>query len=163
MSEMNLLGTLGLNAVSADPDDVPVGNYDAVIHASELVLNSKKDTVSHVITFKLTGEEHKGAKPTQWNKLGDAPRNAQGEFPAKVTEIATYQPTMGDQQKQYYKKTWVDCGVPDAEVGTLPPEALVGKAVSIRVYLNNGFKNVAVNGPLSPEAAGPTSVNIPNF
>jgi hypothetical protein len=53
---------------------------------------------------------------------------------------------MGEKQKSYYKKTWVDSGIPEDQVGRLDPSALVGKPVTIRVYLSNGFKNVAVNG-----------------
>lgn len=143
---MDILGTLGLDAVSPDPDDVPVGTYDAVVHESSYVLSKNKDSIAHVIRFKVVGGEKDGAKPFQWNTLGEQPRNAAGEFPANVEEIVTHSPSMSDKQKSYYKKTWVDCGIPEDQVGHLPPEALVGKPVTIRVYTKNGFKNVAVNG-----------------
>lgn len=143
---MDILGTLGLGEVSGDPDDVPVGAYDAVIYQSEYVLAKNKDSLAHVITFKVVGGERDGAKPRQWNTLGSAPRNEAGEFPANVQEVATYTPTMSEKQKSYYKKTWVDSGIPEDQVGRLDPSALVGKPVTIRVYLSNGFKNVAVNG-----------------
>lgn len=146
---MDIIGTLGLDTVSPDPDDVPVGTYDAVVFESGYVLSKNKDSIAHVIKFKVTGGERDGAKPTQWNTLGSTPRNAQGEFPAKVEDTVSYTPTMSDKQKSYYKKTWVDCGIPEAQVGTLPPESLVGKPVEIRVYTSNGYKNVAVNGPAS--------------
>lgn len=151
---MDILGTLGLDGVSPDPDDVPVGTYDAVIFGSEYVLSKNKDSIAHVLTFKVTSGERAGAKPRQWNTLGSTPRNAAGEFPANVQEVATYTPTMSDKQKSYYKKTWVDCGIPEDQVGRLAPETLVGKAVEIRAYTSNGYKNIAVNGPLTTEAAG---------
>lgn len=150
---MDILGTLGLDGVSPDPDDVPVGSYDAVVYQSEFVLSKNKDTIAHVITFKVEqdlGNGQKGpqdgAKPRQWNTIGSEPRNEAGEFPAKVEDVVTYKKTMSDKQKAYYKKTWVDCGIPEDQVGRLAPETLVGKTVDIRVYMSNGYKNVAVNG-----------------
>lgn len=154
---MDILGTLGLDGVSPDPDDVPVGTYDAVVFASEFVLSKNKDSIAHVITFKVDGGERDGAKPRQWNTLGSKPRNAAGEFPAKVEDVVTYDPTMSDKQKSYYKKTWVDCGIPEDQAGRLAPEALVGKAVDLRVYTSNGYKNVAVNGPRTVEAGAGTA------
>ena len=102
---MNLLGTLGLEAASANPNEVPNGTYDAVIVQSDIVLNKNKDSVAHVITFQVQGGEFNGAKPAQWNTLGNAPRDAQGNFPNSAAEIVTYTPTMTDQQKAYYKNT----------------------------------------------------------
>lgn len=149
---MDILGTLGLDGVSPDPDDVPVGTYDADVFESSYVLSKNKDSIAHVLKFKVVGGERDGAKPTQWNTLGSAPRNEAGEFPAKVEDVVTYTPTMSDKQKSYYKKTWVDCGIPEDQVGRLAPEVLVGKHIEIRVYTSNGYKNVAVNGPRTTEA-----------
>jgi hypothetical protein len=152
---MDILGTLGLDSVSANPDDVPTGSYDAVIYQSEFVLSKNKDTIAHVITFKVEGGDNDGAKPSQWNTLGKTPRNEAGEFPAKVEDVTQYEPTMSKKQESYYKKTWVDSGVPEDQVGKLPPEALVGKPVTIRVYMSNGYKNVAVNGVRVVDSASP--------
>lgn len=152
---MDILGTLGLGDVPSDPNDVPVGTYDAVIFSSEYVLSKNKDTIAHNIVFKVVGEEFGGAKPNQWNTLGKEPRDAEGNFPNNVQNVATYTPTMSDQQKSYYKKTWVDCGVPEDEVGRRDPSTLVGTPVTIRVYTSNGFKNVAVNGVRTDDAAAP--------
>lgn len=149
---MDILGTLGLGEASTDPNDVPVGSYDAVVFASEFVLSKNKDTLAHVITFKVLNGDQEGKKPRQWNNLGTTPRDAEGNFPASVEALASYTPTMGETQKSYYKKTWMDCGIPEEEVGRHKPEILVGKTVTIRAYMSNGFKNIAVNGPLAVDA-----------
>jgi DNA-directed RNA polymerase subunit H (RpoH/RPB5) len=139
---MSLMGSLGLENISADPNEVPDGAYDGDVFKSEYVLMRDKDTINHVVTYRVTEGDRKGAQRAQWYKLGENPRNAAGEFPDKVEDIATYKQTMSDSNKQWYKKLFTDLGIPEDQVPNAKPEDLVGKTVSFGVKTNNGYKNV---------------------
>lgn len=139
---MNLLGALGLDQVSADPNEIPDGKYDGDIFRSEYVLAKDKSKFSHVVTYRVTEGENKGAQRQQWYTIGKNPKNAQGGEPDALTDIAAYEPAMSDSSKSYYKKMWVDLGVPEAAIATASPEDLVGKQVTFGVKRNGGYTNI---------------------
>lgn len=141
---MNLLSTLGLNEVSADPNEIPDGKYDGDIFKSEYVVNKDGSKVSHVITFRVTEGEHKGAQRQQWYTIGTDLKDANGNPATKVDEIAAYVPAMSEQSKSYYKKLWLDLGTPEHLVNSnqIQPADLIGKQVTFGVKKNGQFVNV---------------------
>lgn len=136
------MGSLGLENVEADPNAIPDGKYDGVVFKSEYVLSETKDTVSHVITYKVTDGDHNGAQRQEWFQIGKAPRTATGEFPKNASEIAAYEGVMTENNKTWYKKRFVDLGIPEDQVHLTPVEALVGKTVTFGVKRNQGFINI---------------------
>lgn len=140
MSEMSnpLLGSLGLDKVDGDPNNIPDGPYKGVITKSEIFVSDKKNSVNHVVTIRVTEGNRKGARKQQWFKLGTDPVRDEG--PSK--KLIGYTPTMTDQAKSYYKQFWMDCGVNEAEIGTLPFEALVGVDVTFNAKTKDGFQNL---------------------
>lgn len=142
---INLLGTLGLQNVAADPNDIPDNTYDGVVAESQYVTVESKDTLAHVITYRVADGPHKGAQRQEWFTIGNAPRDASGNFAKNVTDVVNFQQAMSDQQKMWYKKRWVDLGIAEADVnsGTVAPEALVGRPVTFGVKTKNGFKNIS--------------------
>lgn len=156
---MNLLGTLGLDKVEADPNAIPDGKYDGEVYKSEYVLSENKDSISHVITYRVTEGQYKGAQRQSWNQLGKAPRDASGNFPKSPSDIVTYEPSMSEAQKSWYKKTFVDLGVPEDQVHTTPIESLVGKQITFGVKKNNGYVNVNFVELREPTTQGPDSGN----
>lgn len=172
---MDILGTLGLSDVKA-PGDLAVGNYDGVIFQSEFVLVPARDDkpaqISHVFTYKVeSGDDNNGTKKQHWFNLGKNPVDAEGNFPSSVEAVAGYESTMTEKNKQYYKEAWINLGVPEQEVGKRAPETLVGLPITFRIYNNNGYKNVALNGLRAgaPVAQGsgpaptPFDNNVPQF
>lgn len=157
---MSLLGSLGLDDVSADPNDVPVGKYDGEIIRSEYVLQEEKDQLSHAITYKVTEGDQAGAQKQQWYTLYSNPRNAEGNFPEKVEDIKAAKPALSDKQKSWYKKLYVDLkGIPEEEVSKQEPGVLVGAKVTFGVALRNGYKNINFVEPRQDAVAGPVEVN----
>lgn len=138
----NLLGSLGLDQVEADPNALPDGKYDGEVLKSEYVLVQRKDTINHVITYKVTDGDHVGAQRQQWYTLGTEPRDAEGNWPESTDAITSYTPTMSDAQKSWYKKLHVDLGIPEQDVPSTPPAALVGKPVTFGIKKNNGYINI---------------------
>jgi hypothetical protein len=67
-----LMQSLGLGDVSANVNEVPDGKYDAVITQSEWFFNEAKDTVSHVINYKIEGNDPatKGKGKQEFFNLG---------------------------------------------------------------------------------------------
>lgn len=160
---MNLLGTLGLDKVESDPNAIPDGKYDGDVFKSEYVLSKNKDTVSHVITFRVTEGANKGAQRQSWYTLGSEPRNAEGEFPSKPEDITTYNPTMSESQKSWYKKMFVDLGIPEADVSSTPISALVGKNVTFGIKRNGSYINinfVELRTPTNTTDGGSGSVSL---
>lgn len=133
---MSLMGSLGLDSVEADPNAIADGTYKAVVFKSEYVV-SKKDDVFHVITYKVIDGPRKGAQKAEWFKLGTDPVR---EGPGNVLVGMT--PTMTEQAKPWYKKRWVDLGVPEAEVATADPSRLVGINVDFGVKTKDGYQNI---------------------
>lgn len=155
---MNLLGTLGLDAVEADPNVIPVGRYNGVIFKSEYVHVTKSDSVSHVITYQVTDGDRKGAQRQEWFNLGVNPT-----FDA-TGNIVALTPTMSEVQKPWYKKRLVDLGITEEAVSTtFHPSQLVGKQVVFGLKANGSYLNinfVELAGPPAGNTAG-TPVNVP--
>lgn len=136
----DLNATLGLQNVEADPNNIPDGRYDGKVLKSEYVL-TKTGKVAHVTTFQVTDGTYNGAQKQKWDNLGDNPRTADGGIPEKIDEVASFNPTMKDTQKTWYKKFWLDLGI-DTDAGPYKPEDLNGKLVTFGVKRNDGYANI---------------------
>lgn len=137
---MSLIGSLGLDAVEADPNYLADGAYPGEVFKSEYVIREKdgEETVNHVITYRVTEGDRKGAQKAEWFRLGKDPVR---EGPAN--ELVGMTPTMTEQAKTWYKKRLVDLGIPEEEIATLVPQTLVGIPVDFGVKTKNGYTNVS--------------------
>lgn len=133
---MSIMGSLGLENVSADPNDVPDGKYAGVVFKDEYVYLTNDDSVSHVITYRVEDGEHKGAQRAEWFKLGVNPTRDQFE------NIVGLDVTMDDTKRRWYKKRLVDLGVPEDQIANLKPGDLTGKPVNFGVKRNGQYINV---------------------
>lgn len=132
----NLLNSLGLGEVEADPNAIPDGRYDAVVMKSEYVHVKGKDALAHVITYKVTDGDNAGAQVPHWFNLGVNPKFNENGQPISFT------PTMTQGNKQWYKKAFVDLGIPEDQVTATPISALVGRECTIGVKKNGQYRNV---------------------
>lgn len=140
---MSLISSLGLDAVTADINDIPVGKYDGIVSKSEFALVEPKKQVSHVITYKVTEGDFKGAEKQVWYNLYGEIVDAEGNFPKSPEDIKGGKPLMTDNNKRWYKKALMDLtGCSEEEAGKVTPEMLVGKEVTFGVAEKNGYKNV---------------------
>lgn len=138
----NLLASMGLDNVEADPNAIPDGKYDGVVFKSEYVLIKAKDQLSHVVTYKVTDGDRNGAQRAVWYNLGNNVKDSSGEFPTDVNDIVSFTPTMSEASKPWYKKMFVDLGIAEQDVSTTPIEALVGIPVTFGVKKKDGYTNV---------------------
>src|SRR3954468_3277747 len=90
----DLLGSLGLNDVPADPNAIPDNTYDGEVMKSELVFVASKNSINHVITYKVTEGERKGAQKQEWYELGVAPVDASGAPATSVKDAVSFTPSM---------------------------------------------------------------------
>lgn len=164
---MSLISSLGLDAVTADINDIPVGKYDGVVVKSEFALVEAKKQVSHVITYKVTEGDFKGAEKQVWYNLYGEIVDAEGNFPKSPEDIKGGKPLMTDNNKRWYKKTLMDLtGCTEEEASKVTPEMLVGKEVTFGVAEKNGYKNVnfVERRKVAPEAVtGEASGFATNF
>lgn len=133
---MSLMGSLGLENVEHDPNNVPDGKYLGEVAEETYVHSKKDDSISHVITYKVTEGDHAGARRQEWFKLGKNPQR--DEF-GNITSLDI---TMTDQAKGWFKKRMVDLGTAPEEVGNLKPGDNVGKQVTFGVKRNGDYVNV---------------------
>lgn len=140
---MSLISSLGLDAVTGDVNDLPVGKYDGKVARSEFVLTESKKQVSHVITYKVTEGDYTGAEKQVWYNLYGEIVDAEGNFPANVESIKGGKPLMTDNNKRWYKKLLMDLtGCSEEQAGQVTPEQLLEKEVTFGVAEKNGYKNV---------------------
>lgn len=137
----NLNATLGLGEISADPNDIPDGKYNGKVLSSQYVL-TKTGKVSHAITYQVTEGTHNGAQRPRFQDLGKDPVDANGQPATKIEDVANFTPTMSDAQKQWYKKMWVDHGIPEDQVVNAKPADLEGRLVTFGVKTKDGYKNI---------------------
>lgn len=141
---MGLIASLGLDAVTGDPNDLPVGRFDGVVSKSEFVLNKDKNKVSHVITYQVTEGENKGGSKQVWYDLYTEIVDAEGNFPATVADIKGGKPAMTENNKNWYKKALMDLsGCTREEASALEPEQLEGAEVTFGIAEKNGYRNVS--------------------
>jgi hypothetical protein len=148
-----LLAGLGLDNVSGDPTDIPIGTWDGDISQSNLVLtdgnNDYPPGIAHAVTFRVTEGDKAGAKKTQWFNLGSNPKTAEGTPATSIDQVASFEPTMSEKAKEYYKQMWLKLGVPENEVGR-NVKTLEGRLCTFRVYESNGRKNATVDSTRQP-------------
>lgn len=154
-----LMGALGLDNVSADPNDIPDGKYDGVVYKSEYVLHEKNGErkVSHVTTFQVTEGDRAGAQRQRWDLIGTNPVDASGQPAQSASAIASFTPSQSEQNKQWYKKFLTDLGITD--FANAEPEHLVGKQVTFGVKTNGAYKNVNFAELREPASPSPVSVD----
>lgn len=136
----NILGSLGLGSVTADPNSIPDGRYRGEIASSRVVLSKDGSKVLHVTGYKVTEGDHKGAENADFQQLGKDP------VKDEAGNITSFTPTMTDTNKQWYKKRLVvDLGVPEAAVdsGTFDITNLVGKQVVFGLKRREGYLNIS--------------------
>lgn len=152
-----LMQSLGLGNVSSDVNEIADGKYDAVVDKSEYFFNKAKDTVSHVITYRIESNDPatKGRNKQEYFTLGKEPRDASGNFAKDEESLAAYNNTQTEMNKQFHKKRFVDLlATPgDAESrktvearvdnGDVDAPDLVGVHCTINIKTNNGYQNVA--------------------
>lgn len=151
---------LGLDNVDADPNALPDGKWPGVVFKSEYVVVKKNNTVAHVITYKVTDGEKAGAQRAEFWNIGKDP-----VFAEDGKTIVSCTPTMSEAQKPWYKKRFVDLGIPEAQVTKTEPSALVGKEVIFGTKKNDGYINVSfveLRNPVSAAtAAAPEATSTP--
>lgn len=147
---MSLLGSLGLDDVPADPNDVPDGRYNGVVFKDEFVVKSD-DTVHHVITYRVDEGQFAGAQKPEWFKVGVNPVRAE------VTNALTgFTPAMEETAKRWYKKRLAgDLGLSDEQIANYKPGDLTGTKVVFGIKTNGQWKNISFveKREASPEAA----------
>lgn len=136
-----IMSSLGLDAVEADPNAIPDGRYNGEVFKSEYVYNPKNKTVAHVITYRVIDGSHKGATVTDWNSLGKDPVFAEGHD-GEIAHVVSMTNTQDEQNKRYYKKTFVDLGIAEQDVPNTSVEELVGKKVIFGVKKNGNYRNI---------------------
>lgn len=159
----NLLASLGLNAVEADPNTIPDGNYDAEVQKSELAVFPNKGTLNHVITYKVIAGDRKGAQKQEVFTLGKDLKDAQGQPTTDLKDVVAYTPSMSDSQKPWYKKRLVDLGIPEpvVDANQWNPEDLVGIQVTFGVKKNDqGYQNINFVQKRDGQANAPQPVNV---
>ena len=142
---MGLIASLGLDEVTGDPNDVPVGKYDGVISKSEFVIVKEKKQVSHVVTLTVTEGEKKGASKQVWyNLYGEITDGTpEANVPEKVEDIKGGKPLMTENNKNWYKKFLMDMtGCSQEEAKNVEPAQLEGIEVTFGVAERNGYRNV---------------------
>lgn len=133
---MGLLNSLGLDQVEADPNYLADGKYAGEVFKSEYVYVKAKDTVSHVITYRVTAGERAGAQKAEWFKLGTAPVYGDNG------QIVSMTPAMTEQAKPWYKKRLTDLGLTDADIANFEPHVLIGLPVTFGVKSKDGYTNI---------------------
>ena len=129
---MSIFESLGLDKVESDPNALPDGKWAGEVFKSEYV--EKKDGgVSHVITYRVTDGERKGAQRQEWWNLGNGSKKNEA---GHIVGIET--PTMTENQKPWYKKRFEDLG----ETADVHPSVLVGKKVFFGTKKNGSYINV---------------------
>lgn len=132
----NLMQSLGLNQVESDPNALPDGKWPGVVFKSELVFVEKKNTISHVITYKVTDGERKGAQRQEWFELGKDPKYDEQK------NLIGLDLTMTDERKSWYKKRFEDLGIHPDSVESTDPKDLVGIPVIFGTKKNQGYINI---------------------
>lgn len=154
---MSLISSLGLDQVTGDVNDLPVGKYDGKVSRSEFVLTESKKQVSHVITYKVTEGDYTGAEKQVWYNLYGEIVDAEGNFPKSVDAIKGGKPLMTPNNKKWYKKLLMDLtGCSEEQASQVTPEQLLEKEVTFGVAEKNGYKNVNFverRNPAPPEFA----------
>lgn len=134
----SLMGSLGLDNISADPNALPDGKWAGEVVKSEYVHIKAKDSVAHVITYRVTQGERTGAERAEFWNIGTGPKFDEAN---NIVGITT--PTMSDKQKPWYKKRFVDLGIPEGAVASAHPRDLVGKEVIFGTKKNGEYINVS--------------------
>lgn len=144
VNTMNLLAQLGLDSVSADPNDIPDNKYDGHVLKDEMVIAKNSNTVSHVITYKVSDGDFKGAERAEWFRFGTDPVDVNGQPTEDPAAIANYTKTASEQNLQWYKKRLIDLGVSEDDInsGAFTVGSLSGIPVTFGVKRNGNYVNV---------------------
>ena len=138
----NLLSSLGLESVPADPNSIPDNRYNGEVVKSEYVVAKNKGTLNHVITYRVTEGDNKGAEKAEWFKLGEDCVDANGAKAERADDVVNYTPSMTDNAKTWYKKRYVDLGIQEDQVGRMDIADLVGIKVTFGLKTKDGWQNI---------------------
>jgi hypothetical protein len=151
-----LMQSLGFSEVSSSVNEVPDGKYDAVVTTSEWFFNKAKDSVAHVITYKVdsTDPATKGKQKQEYFNLGTEPRDAEGNWTEDEETLTHYNNTQTPMNKQFHKKRFVDLladNNPESrkaieaavDAGNIDVASLVGVKCVVNIKTKEGFQNVA--------------------
>lgn len=139
---MGLLGSLGLDKVEADPNYLPEARYAAEVFKDEYLFHkskgsAEKDTISHVITYRVTEGDRKGVSKAEFFEIGKNPEYDEAGALVGLT------PTMSEQQKPWYKKRLLDLGLTEQEIDDHEPGDLVGKSITMGIKKNGEYTNIS--------------------
>lgn len=136
----DLLGTLGLGKVEADPNNLPEGRYEGTVTRSQMVLVKSKKEIAHAISYTVESGQFKGATRQEFFTYGTTDSETADERPLK-----NYEATMGETRKSWYKKRLVDLGISQAKVdsGDFEVKDLVGTKVVFGVKHSGQYINVS--------------------
>ena len=157
----NLMASLGLDQVSADPNKVPDNTYDCFVADVDYAYSTGKNVVGHVINYQIEDGPHKGSRISHWFSVGSDP-----VYDANGT-LTNFRPTMSDGQKTWYKKAFVDLGMPEDQVGVADPKSLIGTKCTVKVQTSaqdSRYQNVtqvnlrsgATAAPINSEFSAPS-------
>jgi len=128
--------SLGLDKIESDPNAIPDGRYDCVVVSAEKVHIASKNGVAVVITYKLVDGDYKDARIPHFFNLGVNPVfDDQGK-------IVSFTPTASEGQLRWFKKAFVDLGIPEHAVRTTKLSDLVGRECTVGVRKKDGYRNV---------------------
>src|SRR5690606_32913943 len=107
---MNMMESLGLDQVEEDPNFLPDGKYRGIVSKSDYVLVKSKNTVNHIIEFKVDdpGSKYNGRKRVEFYPMKkDATQDENGNWTGGVV-------AMDEERKSYYKRRLKSLGVPES-------------------------------------------------
>lgn len=136
---MSIFDSLGMGDVEADPNAIPDGRYAGEVYKSEHVVVERKNEVSHVITYRVTHGVNKGAQISEWFLIGTSPVLDENK------NLVGFEPAMRETQKPWYKKRFLDLGIPESGISAAmgEPGSLVGTPVTFGVKKNGEYRNVS--------------------
>lgn len=138
-----LLNSLGLNDVKAKESDngnPPDGPYNGIVSKSEIFVKRDGSKVSHLIEYTVKdAPKYNGYRKSEFFELGTNP--VYDGTPAN--RLVSFTPTMDDEAKSWYKKRWVDLGIPEEEIGTSDFSVLLNKLVTFGMKTKNEWQNVS--------------------
>jgi hypothetical protein len=130
-----IFDTLGLGNVESDPNALPDGKWIGDVFKSQYV--EKNDgTVAHVLTYRVTDGDRKGAQRQEWFELGTGAVK-EGD---KIVDVQT--PTMPEDRKSWYKLRLESLNPGVVIDNTYRPEQEVGKQVYFGTKRNGAYINV---------------------
>src|SRR5690606_34787283 len=97
-----------------------------------------KDTLSHVISFKITGPTNQGAIKQEWFLLAEGPTKQEDG-----TYGAPFKSTPSETRRSFHVRRLNDLGVPNSRFSEFEHNDIIGEEVYVTVKTNGDFQNVS--------------------